>query len=231
MELHFRSILSRFFFPILPQETVINSFPLFLHPLPSFSCSRIHRTLEESSQRQQSSTKTGRNRGGIARGRVVKTWRMKSRRTKQVRTSVRQKERKREKGQRNQALLFRFSRALINYVFTAVKGGERERERGQPGKVRWAGHGASKKRRAIIPQLLEISVSINLVSPRLRRRRCFAPWSSVRCFYLSLSLILSLFLPPTRRCKIYKRGYVRRESRASFEFRAIDSDELISSRG
>lgn len=92
-----------------------------------------------------------------------------------MRTSVRQKERKRkrEKGQRNQALLFRFSRALINYVFTAVKGDERER--GQPGKVRGAGHGASKKRRAIIPQLLEISVSINLVSPRLRRRRCFAP--------------------------------------------------------
>lgn len=99
---------------------------------PSFSCSRIHRTLEERSQRQQSSTKTGRNRGGIARGRVVKTWRMKSRRTKKVRTSLRQKERKRkrEKGQRNQALLFRFSRALINYVFTAVKGGERERTAG-----------------------------------------------------------------------------------------------------
>jgi len=44
---------------------------------------------------------------------------------------------------------------------------------------RWAamargGLQIGKKRRAIIPQLLEISVSINLVSPRLRRRRRFA---------------------------------------------------------
>jgi hypothetical protein len=45
------------------------------------------------------------------------------------------------------------------------------RKRGERG--REAGRRAGKKRRAIISQLLEISVSINLVSPRLRRRRCF----------------------------------------------------------
>jgi len=85
------------------------------------------------------------------------------------------------------------------------------RKRGERG--REAGRRAGKKRRAIISQLLEISVSINLVSSRLRRRRCFA--GANRLFFFFFFSGIPVISMRVRAC-------------VSREFRPIADDESIA---
>lgn len=86
--------------------------------------------------------------------------------------------------------------------------------------------GTGKKRRAIIPQLLEISVSINLVSPRPRRRRCFAPRPG-RFFPVHRfpRAVYGRYVATSSHA-VRVRAYTR-DTHVSFEFRPID-DELIA---
>lgn len=80
---------------------------------------------------------------------------------------------------------------------------------------RGAGQKVGKKCRAIIPQLLEISVSINPVSPRLRRRR--RRWRR-----FALPGWFSSFRARGTLIRVYMY-----EICVSFEFWSID-DELIA---
>lgn len=167
---------------------------LFLSSLLSFSFPRIHYvTVKERNHRQR---KRSRKR---KRNNVAEAWRMKS-----------------SRWERNQTVLLAPpARSLIMFLWVRKgRGGTVEDGTGAD----WR---AGKKRRAIIPQLLEISVSINLVSPWPRRRRCFA--------LLRPGWFFPVHRFRARATDACAYAYTRMctyEIEESFEFRPID-DELI----